>query len=89
MIFFISAILFIALTLPFRFWLAASDITKMRPNTALTPVLGMIFGLPSSLGCAAGYFVSDMISGYEISYSFSVLYSSLFMEWCRIFSRKS
>lgn len=64
----ISAALFIAFTLPFRIWL--SDITEMRPTTALTPVLGMIFGIPASLGCAVGNLFSDLLSGYEISYAF-------------------
>lgn len=68
-VFIVSAILFFALTMPFRIWLTAADITDLRPTTALTPVLGMIFGLPAALGCAAGNFLSDVFSNYEISYS--------------------
>lgn len=68
-VFLLSAVLFVALTMPFRIWLEAANITEMRPCTALTPVLGMIFGLPSALGCAVGYLVSDLASGYEVSYS--------------------
>lgn len=68
-VFAVSAVLFFAMTMPFRVWLSAADITDMRPVTALTPVLGMIFGLPAALGCAAGNIVTDMISGYEISYA--------------------
>lgn len=67
--FLLSAVLFIALTMPFRICLSIADVTEMRPTTALTPVLGMIFGLPATLGCAAGYLISDFVSGYEVSYS--------------------
>lgn len=68
-IFFISAFLFIALTMPFRIRLSAADITEIRPTTALTPVLGMIFGLPAALGCAVGNMISDFASQYEMSYA--------------------
>lgn len=68
-VFLVSAVLFFVLTMPFRVWLSAADITDMRPVTALTPVLGMIFGLPAALGCAVGNIVTDLISGYEISYA--------------------
>ncbi|MDY3909249.1 MAG: PP2C family protein-serine/threonine phosphatase [Eubacterium sp.] len=68
-VFLISAVLFFAFTMPFRVWLSAADITEMRPTSALTPVLGMIFGLPAALGCATGYLVSNLISGYELVYS--------------------
>lgn len=66
-VFLLSAFLFIGLTMPFRVWLA--DVTEMRPTTALTPVLGMIFGLPAALGCSVGNLLSDLISGYEVSYA--------------------
>ncbi|MGN1402758.1 MAG: SpoIIE family protein phosphatase [Ruminococcus sp.] len=57
------------MTMPFRVWLSAADLTEMRPNSALTPVLGMIFGLPAALGCVVGNIGCDLLSGYEISYS--------------------
>ena len=41
----------------------------MRPSAALTPVLGLLFGLPASLGCAVGNIIADLISGYEVSYA--------------------
>ena len=68
-LFLISALLFLIFTLPFRFRLVAADITEMRPVTALTPVLGLIFGLPAALGCAAGNIAADLISGYGITYA--------------------
>ena len=68
-VFLLSAVLFFAFTMPYRVWFSVADITDMRPTTALTPVLGMIFGLAASLGCAAGNFISDLISGYEMSYA--------------------
>lgn len=68
-IFLLSAVLFFAFTIPFRVWVNAAQITEMRPSVALTPVLGLIFGLPASLGCAVGNIVIDLISGYEVSYA--------------------
>lgn len=68
-IFLLSAVLFFAFTMPFRIWVNAAQITEMRPSAALTPVLGLIFGLPASLGCAVGNIVTDLISGYEVSYA--------------------
>lgn len=68
-IFLLSAVLFFAFTMPFRIWVSAAQITEMRPSAALTPVLGLIFGFPASLGCAVGNIVTDLISGYEVSYA--------------------
>lgn len=68
-VFLISAALFFAFTMPFRLRLAAADITGMRPVSALTPVLGLIFGLPAAAGCSVGNIIADLISGYEISYA--------------------
>lgn len=68
-VFLLSTVLFIVLTMPFKLWISFSQITDMRPNTALTPILGMIFGLPAALGCALGNFICDIVSGYELSYA--------------------
>ena len=65
----LNLILFILFTMPFKLWVAASEITRMRPASALTPVLGMIFGWPAALGCAAGNLICDLASGYEILYA--------------------
>ena len=65
----LSAVLFIAMTMPFRLRLSMADITDMRPTSALTPVLGMIFGWPAAIGCAVGELISDIASGYELSYA--------------------
>ncbi len=64
-----NVILFIILTLPFKLWVAATQLTDMRPSTAMTPVLGMIFGWPAALGCATGNLICDLLSGYEFSYA--------------------
>ena len=64
-----NIILFIILTMPFKLWVAASQLTDMRPSTAMTPVLGMIFGWPAAFGCATGNVICDLLSGYEISYA--------------------
>ncbi|MGN1090170.1 MAG: hypothetical protein ACI4Q6_07185, partial [Huintestinicola sp.] len=89
-VFLISAVLFFAFTMPFRLRLAAADITEMRPVSALTPVLGLIFGLPAALGCAVGNVIADLVSGYEISYALlngaqQLLYGLLaYVLWRRI-----
>ena len=68
-VFFINLILFLILTLPFKIWVAASQITHMRPAAALTPVLGLIFGWPAALGCAVGNLICDLSAGYEFTYA--------------------
>lgn len=68
-VFGINLILFVLLTAPFKLWAAASEITEMRPAAALTPVLGMIFGMPAALGCAAGNFICELIADYEPLYA--------------------
>ena len=65
----LNLILFVLFTMPFKLWVAASEITQMRPAAALTPVLGMIFGWPAALGCAAGNLICDLASGYEAFYA--------------------
>ncbi|MGN1339501.1 MAG: PP2C family protein-serine/threonine phosphatase [Oscillospiraceae bacterium] len=68
-LFLLSALLFLGFTMPFRLRLEAAQITEMRPSAALTPVLGLLFGLPASLGCAVGNIAADLISGYGVSYA--------------------
>lgn len=51
------------------FRISLANVTEMRPTTALTPVLGMIFGLPAALGCAVANLAADLISNYGISYA--------------------
>ncbi len=68
-VFAMNMLLFILLTAPFKLWAAASELTQMRPTSALTPVLGMIFGWPAALGCAAGNLVCDLSAGYELLYA--------------------
>ncbi len=68
-VFALNMILFILMTAPFKIWVAASELTQMRPAAALTPVLGMIFGMTAALGCAAGNFICDMAVGCEFSYA--------------------
>lgn len=66
-VFLISGALFFGFTMLFRISLA--NVTEMRPTTALTPVLGMIFGLPAALGCSVANLAADLISNYGISYA--------------------
>ncbi len=73
-VFGVNLILFVLMTAPFKLWAAASEVTQMRPAAALTPVLGMIFGMPAALGCAVGNLICDLIAGYEPLYA---LFNSL------------
>ena len=68
-LFLMNVVLFIILTMPFKLWVAATELTDMRPSTAMTPVLGMIFGWPAAFGCGVGNLLCDLISGYEFSYA--------------------
>ena len=68
-VFLLNLALFVLFTMPFKLWAAASEITQMRPASALTPVLGMVFGWPAALGCAAGDLLCDLLSGYEVLYA--------------------
>ena len=67
-VFVIGIALYLVMTMPFRLWVQVADITDMRPSAALTPVLGIVFGLPGAIGCAVGSIIADLISGYEIFY---------------------
>lgn len=69
LVFALNLVLFVLFTMPFKLWVAASEVTQMRPASALTPVLGMIFGWPAALGCAAGNLICDLSSGYETLYA--------------------
>lgn len=68
-IFLISLLLYFIFTMPFRTWINVSVVTDMRLNSAITPVLGMIFGFPAAFGCAVSSFLCDVLSDYELSYS--------------------
>lgn len=67
--FIISAVIFFAVTMPFRKFFALSTMTEIRPAAALPPFFGMIFGVFGALGCAVGNLVADLVSGYGISMS--------------------
>lgn len=58
-IFLISAVVFLAIAIPFRDLLKISEITEIRPAAVLNPVLGVCFGLPAIIGCTIGNFVLD------------------------------
>ena len=90
LVFLLNLMLFVLLTMPFKLWVAASEMTQMRPASALTPVLGMIFGWPAALGCAAGNLICDLSSGYELLYAalnslLQILYAmAAFFLWKRL-----
>ena len=90
LVFLINLVLFVLLTAPFKLWVAASEMTQMRPASALTPILGMIFGWPAAFGCAVGNLICDVAAGYELSYAilnsfFQILYAMFcFVIWKRL-----
>ena len=65
-IFAISFILFLLITIIFNKVIPVFDVSGVRPSGALNPVLGLAFGWPAAIGCAAANFLSDLISGYGI-----------------------
>ncbi len=69
MVLLVNMFLFVLFTAPFKIWVAASEITEMRPAAALTPVLGMIFGWPAAIGCALGNLICDLAAKYEFTYA--------------------
>lgn len=92
--FLLNVVLFIILTMPFRIWVDVTKLTDMRPVTAMTPVFGMIFGIPAALGSAVGSLVCDFLSGYELSYSCfnaicQIIYAMVpFWLWKRLVSER-
>ena len=94
LIFVLTLVLFILLTLPARVLLAKLDLTEMRPAAALTPVVGMLFGWPAAAGCAVANFICGMAAGYGISYTIfdsllQVLYAmASYYFWRRINSER-
>ncbi|MBO5032731.1 MAG: SpoIIE family protein phosphatase [Lachnospiraceae bacterium] len=63
-VFCVTALLFFAVTMPFRGLFAMAGLTEVRPAGAFPPVFGMLFGVPGALGCAVGNLGADILSGY-------------------------
>lgn len=61
----VSAVIFFAVTMPFREFFSVMEVTEVRPASALPPVLGLIWGIPGALGCAVGNMAADFLSGYD------------------------
>ncbi len=66
LIFLLSAVLFFVTTVPANKYLAVYSVTGVRISAAFNPVLGIIFGWPAILGCAAANFISDLVCGWGI-----------------------
>ncbi|MCL2138313.1 MAG: hypothetical protein FWH41_02150, partial [Treponema sp.] len=60
-----AALLFFAITMPFREFFRVMPVTEIRPVSALPPALGLIWGFPGALGCAIGNLIADFLSGYH------------------------
>ena len=80
----LSALIFFAVTMPFRQFFRVMEITEVRPASALPPVLGLMLGWPGALGCALGNFGADIVSGYGFvlsAVSFPVQFIYGFLPW--------
>lgn len=62
----LTAIIFFAVTMPFRQFFRVMAVTEVRPAGALPPAFGLLFGAPGAFGCALGNLVADAMSGYSI-----------------------
>lgn len=60
-----TAVLFFAVTLPFRRLFQVVSVTEVRPAAALNPTCGLLFGFWGAFGCAVGNLAADLISGYS------------------------
>ncbi|MDR1705755.1 MAG: hypothetical protein LBS19_13870, partial [Clostridiales bacterium] len=60
----ISAVIFFAVTMPFRELFRVMAVSEMRPAGALPPALGLMLGVPGAIGCALGNLAADILSGY-------------------------
>lgn len=69
--FVICALVYFAVTMPFRKFFALSAVTEIRPAAALPPFFGMMYGFPGALGCAAANLAADLLSGLNPSMSFA------------------
>ena len=69
--FLLSAAVFLAATMPFRYWCSLINVTEIRPAAALPPFFGMVFGVPGILGCAVSNLAADLLSGYSPAMSFA------------------
>lgn len=59
------AVLFFAVTMPFRHFFGLTGLTEVRPAAAFPPVFGILFGIWGAAGCAVGNLVADLLSGYS------------------------
>lgn len=63
----LTAMLFFMVTMPFRRFFGLTGLTEVRPASALSPVFGLLLGVPGALGCALGNLAADYLSGYSRS----------------------
>lgn len=61
----VTAILFFAVTMPFRRLFQVVAVTEVRPASAFNPLFGLLYGVPGALGCAVGNLAADILSGYS------------------------
>ncbi len=94
-VFFISFAVFFITTIIANKYLLAFDVSSVRISAALNPILGIAFGWPAILGCAAANFVSDLVSGWGIvtalmGFPSQILYGFLpYFVWRRFVGCKS
>lgn len=62
-----TALLFFALSMPFRDILSVFTISEVRFAAVLNPLMGICFGIPSAIGITIANFVADYLSDYSIA----------------------
>lgn len=76
LIYFISGIVFLLLTLPFQKILSVFTVTEVRPSAVLYPFLGISFGWPAALGIMTANFICDYLKGF----SNAILYEGIIFQ---------
>lgn len=59
-----TALVFFAVTMPFRQLFRLNGLTEVRPAGAFPPAFGLLYGFPGALGCAIGNLSADLYCGY-------------------------
>jgi len=73
-----AAVLFFAVSMPFREFFRVADVTEVRPAGALNPLFGLLYGFPGAFGCAVGNLAADVMSGYTPTICFLGFFVQMF-----------
>ncbi|MDL2246772.1 SpoIIE family protein phosphatase [Methanobrevibacter sp. OttesenSCG-928-K11] len=59
-------IVYIIITIPFKYFFSIVATSELRPSAALTPAFGLLFGPLGAIGAATGNLIGDIFAGYSI-----------------------